>query len=134
MSRKACRKVVAVWVAVGIKTPAGEAMVGSRPQKLRSTLFWGILRVVAVTILVTLIGFAVTLFFSIAGVLIATIIKGGGLNMALAYRNIALPIALGVLVVAFFVALAMEIRDLRTRSASHGASTTARDTALIQNH
>ena len=88
-----------------------------KQASLRSTMFWAVLRVVFVTVMVTLIGFAVSLFVSIAGVLMYSMLRGGGLNLAMAYRNIALPIALVVLAITFFLSLAYEVREFRARRA-----------------
>jgi TRAP-type C4-dicarboxylate transport system permease small subunit len=70
-------------------------------------------RVVVTTILLTLLAFVVSLFLAIVGILLVNMFRGGGINMAAAYRQIALPIAIVVLVVAFAATLITEVRHLR---------------------
>jgi hypothetical protein len=84
-----------------------------RSSSVRSTIFWGIFRVIMVTVLVTLLAFGVSLFLSIAGVLLAAMVKGGQFDMAVASRNIAFPIAVVCLGVTFVIALTLEIRNFR---------------------
>ena len=82
----------------------------------RSYLPFAILRVAGATFLITALSFAFALFFGIVGVLMVDIFRGGGVNMAYAYRHIAFPIALGVLCVAFVLSLMREIRNYRQRT------------------
>jgi uncharacterized membrane protein len=70
-------------------------------------------RVILITVLVTLICFVVSLFLSIVGILIAGMIRGGIADMTVAYRSIAFPIALGAMVIGFIVALVSEIKHYR---------------------
>lgn len=85
-------------------------------------------RVAVVTILATLLTFAVSLFLGIAGIVLTGVIRGGGVNVAHAYRHVALPIALVALVLAFVAALSEEIKHyrraraaLRAQDPSHAA-------------
>ncbi len=73
------------------------------------------IRVVIITVLATLLTFVVSLFLSVVAILLINMIRGGGINMAVAYRHIALPIAIAALVVAFVVALVYELRYTRRK-------------------
>jgi len=77
-----------------------------------------LVRVVVISVLITLLAFAVSLFFGITGIVLADMIHGGGINLAHAYRNIALPIALVTLLIAFVASLTVEIRQYRRARAS----------------
>jgi hypothetical protein len=78
-----------------------------------------VVRVVVITVLATLLCFCVALFFGIAGIMVIDTIGGGGINLASAYRHVALPIAATALVVAFCAALITETRRYRrARSAA----------------
>lgn len=74
-------------------------------------------RILIMTILITLLFFVLALFAGIVTILIVSIVRGGGLDMTLAYRSIALPFA----IVGFFSGLAFsvrsEIRFYRSRKA-----------------
>jgi len=70
-------------------------------------------RVVIITVLATLLSFAIALFFAVTGIMLVAMIRGGGVNLTAAYRHIALPIALVTLVIAFVVNLVIEIRYYR---------------------
>ncbi len=74
-------------------------------------------RVLLVTFVVTLLSFAVSLLLGILGVIVAAKIKGGHPNMALAYRDVALPIAAMVASVVLVSAAVMEIRHYRQAKA-----------------
>jgi uncharacterized BrkB/YihY/UPF0761 family membrane protein len=71
------------------------------------------LRVLLLTFLLTLLTFAVSLFFGILGTVISARLHGLHPNMTLAYRHIALPIALAASVVALIVTTVLEIRNYR---------------------
>jgi hypothetical protein len=70
-------------------------------------------RVFLITFLATLISFAISLFFGIVTIVLANMFKGGGIDMAHAYRDIAFPVAIAVMVVAFTIAVVNEIRTYR---------------------
>jgi hypothetical protein len=70
-------------------------------------------RVVLVTFISTLLCFAVSLLLAILGTVILAALRGGHPDMRIAYRHIALPIALVAGVIIFVVALTMEIRHYR---------------------
>lgn len=74
-------------------------------------------RVVLVTFVVTLLSFAVSLLLGILGVILAAKIKGAPANMALAYRDVALPIAAMVGTIVLVSAAVMEIRHYREAKA-----------------
>ncbi len=71
------------------------------------------LRVGLVTFIGTLLCFAVTLLFAIFGTVILASLHGVHPDMRIAYRHIALPVALAAALVIFVLALAMEIRHYR---------------------
>jgi cation transporter-like permease len=87
---------------------------GSRPhQDLYRTLM-GIVRVIVVTFLATLLAFSIGLFFGIVGVVLTKMIWGNpNMDMSLAYRHVALPLAVAALLITFAVALVSEIRHFR---------------------
>jgi hypothetical protein len=70
-------------------------------------------RVLIVTFVVGLLSFAVSLLLGIFGVILAAKIKGVHPNKALAYRDVALPIAALVGTVVLVSSAVMEIRHYR---------------------
>jgi hypothetical protein len=70
-------------------------------------------RVLLVTFIGTLISFAVGLFLGIIGTVIFSAVRGVHPNMTVAYRLIALPVAVVAGSIIFVLALAMEIRHYR---------------------
>ena len=70
-------------------------------------------RVLLVTFIGTLISFAVGLLVGIIGTVIISAIRHVHPNMTVAYRNIALPVAVVAGSIIFVLALAMEIRHYR---------------------
>ncbi len=80
----------------------------------RSRLFFTVLRVVFVTFLATLLAFCIGLFFGIVGIVLIKMIRGAATpDMAVAYRYIALPIAIAALAATFVIALVYEIREYK---------------------
>jgi TRAP-type C4-dicarboxylate transport system permease small subunit len=72
-----------------------------------------LIRVIVITVLVTLLAFTVALFLGIAGIVFADMIRGGGINLTSAYRHVAVPVACVVMVLAFVASLVNEIRYYR---------------------
>jgi uncharacterized BrkB/YihY/UPF0761 family membrane protein len=70
-------------------------------------------RVLLVTFIGTLISFAVTLFLGIVGTVAFSALRGTHPNMTIAYRHIALPVAVVAGGIIFVLALTMEIRHYR---------------------
>ncbi len=70
-------------------------------------------RVILVTFLGTLVCFAVSLLFSIFGTVIIAALHRTHPDMRIAYRHIALPIAIVAGSIIFVLALVMEIRHYR---------------------
>jgi len=70
-------------------------------------------RVGLVTFIGTLLSFAVILLFAIFGTVIVAALKGVHPDLRIAYRHIALPMALVVGGIVFVLALLMEIRHYR---------------------
>ena len=70
-------------------------------------------RVLLVTFIGTLISFAVSLLLGILGTVIISALRHVNPNMTVAYRVIALPVALVAGGIIFLLALAMEIRHYR---------------------
>lgn len=82
----------------------------------RSPHWYGIpVRVGLVTFIGTLLCFAVSLLFAILGTVITAALRSVHPDMRIAYRYIALPIALVAGSIIFVLALAMEIRHYRQR-------------------
>lgn len=74
-------------------------------------------RVVLITFVGTLLSFAASLFLGILGTALAGLVRGIHPNMALAYRDIAFPVALVVGIVVLIVATVMEVRRYRQTKA-----------------
>lgn len=70
-------------------------------------------RVLLVTFIGTLISFAVSLLVGIVGIVVVSALRHVNPNMTLAYRGIALPVALVAGSIIFVLALTMEIRHYR---------------------
>jgi len=96
----------------------GKMINMSSETKARSPHWYGIpVRVLLITFLGTLISFAVSLLLAIIGTVTVAAIRGAHPDMRVAYRHIALPIAIvaGSVILAF--ALIMEIRYYRQNRA-----------------
>ena len=74
-------------------------------------------RVCLVTFIATLLCFAVTLLLAILGTVIVGAVRGVHPDMRIAYRLIALPVALVAGSIIFVLALTMEIRHYRQAKA-----------------
>jgi hypothetical protein len=74
-------------------------------------------RVALVTFIGTLLCFSVTLLFAIFGTVITAALRGVHPDMRVAYRHIALPLALAAGSIIFVLALATEIRHYRQSKA-----------------
>lgn len=71
------------------------------------------LRVLVITIIITLLCFAVSLFLGIVGTALGAAVRGVHPNMALAYRRIAFPVAIVAAAGGLITSLVMEIRQYR---------------------
>lgn len=71
------------------------------------------LRVLLVTALLTLLGFAVTLLLGILGIVVGAKMRGHTPNLTLAYREIAVPSAAVVGSLVLISSLFLEIRHYR---------------------
>jgi hypothetical protein len=72
-----------------------------------------VVRVCLVTFIGTLLCFAVSLLLGIAGIVIVSTLRGVHPDMRIAYRLVALPVALVAGSIVFVLALVMEIRHYR---------------------
>ena len=70
-------------------------------------------KVLVVTFLLTLLSFAVSLLLGILGMVLRGLIVGVHPNMTVAYRHVALPVAIVAATVVFFGSIVMEIRRYR---------------------
>jgi hypothetical protein len=70
-------------------------------------------RIVVLTILSTLFCFAVGLLIGIIGISIANAVRGGGINLTHAYRNIAFPFAMVGLTAMLAALLVWEVPRYR---------------------
>jgi ABC-type nickel/cobalt efflux system permease component RcnA len=70
-------------------------------------------RVLLVTLIGTLISFAISLLLGIVGIVILSALRHVNPNMTMAYRLIALPTAVVAGSIIFVLALAMEVRHYR---------------------
>ena len=71
------------------------------------------LRVVVVTILLTLMSFSVALLLGILGVIVRARLRGLVPDMPYAYKHIALPVALVVGSIVMVLSVIMEVRHFR---------------------
>jgi peptidoglycan biosynthesis protein MviN/MurJ (putative lipid II flippase) len=83
-------------------------------------------RALFVTMLLTLLSFAVTLLVTILTMVIAAAIRGTNPDMRFAYRHVALPVAVVVGGLVLVVALAMEIRHYRQAKTLNGIARLSR--------
>jgi amino acid transporter len=84
------------------------------PHKTRKPRWQAIpLRVLLVTFLLTLFSFAISLMLSILGVVIAAKLHGVHPDMRIAYRHIALPVAMVAGSIVLILSIVMEIRHYR---------------------
>lgn len=84
------------------------------PQKPRLPRWYGIpARVLLVTFVGTLLSFAISLLFAIISTVIVARMRGVHPDMTIAYRQVALPMALVAGSIIFVLSLAMEIRHHR---------------------
>jgi hypothetical protein len=87
---------------------------GSGNSASRPPRWYGIpLRVLLVTFLGTLISFAVSLLLAIIGTVAISALRGMHPDMRIAYRLVALPMALGAGSIIFVFSLAMEVQHYR---------------------
>jgi uncharacterized BrkB/YihY/UPF0761 family membrane protein len=70
-------------------------------------------RVALVTLICTLLAFAISLMLGIVGTVVIAALRHVNPNMTIAYRYVALPTALVAGVIIFALALVMEIRHYR---------------------
>jgi len=86
----------------------------AEPHTFRSPHWYRIpVSVLLITFLGTLICFAVSLLFALLGTVILAALRGVHPDMRIAYRHIALPVALAAGAIIFMVALVAEIRRYR---------------------
>ena len=78
------------------------------------------LRVLAVTLLLTLLSFAVALLLSILGTIVYSQVEHVAPNLPFAYRHIAFPFAISVGAIVLVLSLVMEIRNYRQGRALAG--------------
>jgi hypothetical protein len=81
---------------------------------------WAVaVRVGLITVLATLVTFAVGLFVGIASMALLNAIRGGGVNMANAYRHVALPAASVAMVIALVLGARNELLEYRNACAAY---------------
>ena len=93
---------------------AGSALVAAKHPSRVSLLFVSAVRVLFATLLFTAGGMAVGLMLGILGTAAWGMIHGGNIDMADAYRNVAIPFAIAVGCLAFLGASYLEVRAGRT--------------------
>jgi uncharacterized BrkB/YihY/UPF0761 family membrane protein len=89
------------------------ALMPSAPSSRAPRWYTIPVRVGLVTFIGTLLCFAVTLLFAIFGTVILASLHGVHPDMRVAYRHIAVPVALVAAIIIFALTLAMEIRHYR---------------------
>ena len=86
----------------------------AKVSEIRSPRWYGIpVRVLIVTFIGTLLAFAVSLLLAIIGTVITGAIRGVHPDMRVAYRLIALPMALVAGGIIFVLSVGMEVRHYR---------------------
>jgi hypothetical protein len=86
----------------------------AKASEVRSPRWYGIpVRILIVTFIGTLLSFAVSLLLAIIGTVIAAAIRGVHPDMRVAYRLIALPMALVAGGIIFVLSVGMEVRHYR---------------------
>jgi hypothetical protein len=78
------------------------------------------LRVLAVTVLLTLLAFAIALLLSILGTVVYSKMAHVAPNLPFAYRHLAFPFAISVGAIVLVLSLAMEVRHYRERKVLAG--------------
>lgn len=73
-----------------------------------------------VTVLLTLLAFAVSLLLGIAGVIVGARLRQGTPNMQIAYRDVAAPVAAAVCAIVLVSSFFLEIRNYRRAKALAG--------------
>lgn len=77
-------------------------------------------RILGLTVLLTLLCFAASLLLGILGVAITAAVRGVHPNMPIAYRDIALPVAVACAAIALVTVTVMEVRHYRESKALAG--------------
>lgn len=91
------------------------------PQASRAPHWYGLpVRVLLLTILGTLLSFAISLFLAIIGTMVVAAVRGTHPDMRLSYLQIALPMALVAGSIIFVLAVALEVRHYRQMKALSG--------------
>ena len=86
----------------------------ANPSATRSPRWYGIpLRILVVTLIGTLLVFAVGLLLAIIGTIIASAVRGIHPDLRITYRFIALPVALVAGGIIFVLSVALEISHYR---------------------
>lgn len=89
-------------------------------QVRRPRWFWVPARVLLVTLLVTLLAFAVSLFLGIFGLMAGAWLRGVHPDLRVAYRYVAFPLAGTVAVIVLVSVIVMEVRHYRRAKALAG--------------
>jgi cyanate permease len=95
-------------------------MPSANPVVRKPRWYFVPVRVLLVTVIVTLLSFAVSLFLGILGIIIGSWLRGGAPNMAMAYRHIAAPVAIAVGAIVLVSAIVIEVRHYRQAKALAG--------------
>jgi hypothetical protein len=77
-------------------------------------------RVLAVTVLLTLLAFAVALLLGILGTVVYSKLAHVAPNLTFAYRHLAFPFAIGVGAIVLVLSMTMEVRHYRQRKVLAG--------------
>ena len=91
-------------------------MPPANPTRLLRLVFVPI-RILLITLLLTLLSLAVSLLLGIVGIVIAAKLRGTEPNLTLAYRYVALPAAAIVGAIVLVSAIVIEIRNYRQSKA-----------------
>src|SRR5450755_3187454 len=83
-------------------------------------------RVFAMTVVLTLLSFAIALLVSILGTVVYSQVKHVAPNLTFAYRHIAFPFAITVGAIVLLLSLTMEIRNYRQRKTLAGIERVSR--------
>jgi lipopolysaccharide export LptBFGC system permease protein LptF len=91
-------------------------MAHSEQRSKASVVLGSTVRVLFTTLLFTAGGMGLGLFLGIIGTLLYGMIKGGQIDMANAYKYVAIPVAITIGAAALAGALVLEVRARRERT------------------
>ena len=84
-------------------------------ERRKPNLIFAVLRVLLISAMISLVAFALTLFVAIAVLMITSAVRGGHVDLTVAYRSYAFPTAKVALIAALVLTTGREVRAHRQR-------------------